>query len=259
MPVAYTTPQYIGQPPSGYQDDRPYYFSSTSDSNSSSYRTAPSYPSSLSGSYTSAREPYPPVGGGRSDPRYAEKSYGSYPPRSLPSGQSKRYAKGYEPNPFGDFPDDASNASAPRYDDTGYDRKDNYPAGSSMSSQHKYYKDADDSHSNASKAYRDTSRDLTAPKTKSTWNGQAYDRLKGAYHYPEDHATLSGLAYDAAGKARLHADARTEFNQDHIGRVRKKHYSSHQSAAGDVYRSENKNVASALYHDERKSKPRYLG
>ena len=167
MLEAYSSPRYTGQPPSGYQDGRPYYFSTTAASSESSYRTVPSYPSSLSGSYTSAQESYPPPGGGRSDPRYTNQDYGSYPPRSLAREQSKQYVKGYELNPYGDFPDDASNASAPMYDDTGYDRKDKFPTGSSMNSQHKTYKVADSAAGASNSAYTAARIKLAAPKKGS--------------------------------------------------------------------------------------------
>ncbi|MCJ1416017.1 hypothetical protein MMC32_002352 [Xylographa parallela] len=202
MVEAYASPQYARQQPSGQQNGRPYYYGTTAASSETSYRSAPSYPSSLSGSYSSAQEPYPPPGGGRSDPRYNNQGYGSYPPRSLPREQSKRYTKGYEPNPHGDFPDDASNASAPRYKDSGYVREGDYPAGSSMESQYDSYKALDFSARPANKAYRDAAIALAASKDKSSWDGQAYGKRSGRYHYPEDHETLYDLASTAAGKAK---------------------------------------------------------
>ncbi|MCJ1382883.1 hypothetical protein MMC17_005996 [Xylographa soralifera] len=257
MPEAYASPQYPGQPPSGYQDNRPYYFSTTVASSEISYRIAPSYPSSLSGSYSSAQEPYPPPGGGRSDPRYTNQGYGSYPPRSLPRGQSKRYVKGYELNSWGDFPDDASNASAPRYNDSGYNREGDYPAGSSMKSQYESYKAVDDTASHANRAYKDAEKRLKAPDDKESWDGQAYGKKSGRYHYPEDHETLHGLAYEAASSTRSHGDARTKFNHDHIGRVTQKSYKGHAEAATNAYTSERNNTGFATYHDGRRSKERY--
>ncbi|MCJ1434096.1 hypothetical protein MMC27_003462 [Xylographa pallens] len=201
MTEAYISPQYAGQPISGYQDGRPYYFSRTAASSEVSYRTPPSYPSSSSGSYRSAREPYPPPGGGRSDPRYADQGFGSYPPRSLQGEQSKRYVKGYEPNPYGDFPDDASNASAPRYDDSGYVREGKFPTGSSMDSQYEAYKVADHAAGISNSKYRAARNDLAAPK-KSSWDGQAYGIIAGKCHYPEDHERLYDMASTAANDAR---------------------------------------------------------
>ena len=202
MSEAYTVPQYAGQPPSGYQDGRPYYFYTTTISSEYSYRTAPSYPSSSSGSYCSAQEPYPPPGGGRSDPRYTNQDYGSYPPRSLPREQSKRYIKGYEKNPYGDFPDDASNASEPRYDDQGYDRKDKFPPGSAMDVQYNTYKAVDNTAGVSNSAYRNARNKLAAPK-QSSWDGQAYGVSAGKFHYPEDHETLYAMASTAANDARM--------------------------------------------------------
>ncbi|MCJ1283011.1 hypothetical protein MMC26_002338 [Xylographa opegraphella] len=202
MPVAYAVPQYPGQPPSGYQDDRAYYFSTIASSSEVSYRTAPSYASSRSGSYSSVQEPYPPPSGGRSDPRYTNQDYGSYPPRSLPRERSKRYFKGYEPNPYGEFPDDASTASAPRADDSGYDRANNYPPGSPMYNQYKIYKAVDAAAGISNSVYRKARIDLAAP-AKSSWDGQAYGITAGKFHYPDDHERLYNMASTAASDARL--------------------------------------------------------
>ncbi|MCJ1295962.1 hypothetical protein MMC34_007527 [Xylographa carneopallida] len=109
---------------------------------------------------------------------------------------------GYEKNPYGDFPDDASNASEPRYDDQGYDRKDKFPPGSAMDVQYNTYKAVDNTAGVSNSAYRNARNKLAAPK-QSSWDGQAYGVSAGKFHYPEDHETLYAMASTAANDARM--------------------------------------------------------
>ncbi|KAI9839077.1 MAG: hypothetical protein M1837_002254 [Sclerophora amabilis] len=219
MSTAYSTPRVTGQLPDGIDSrGRPYYLEprdrSASSSTSSAYRSATSGGAS---SYYSAPDPWPPKGGGRLDPRFGrdlatqekigENSglappYGSYPPRSTvldPQTQRhfERTTRGYNPNVHGDFPDNASTSSEPRYDEIGYVReKGGWPRHSTMDNAYRDYKDATHRHQVALKSYQNISPRLAAQSEER--DGRVYGPVLGGMYYPEHHATLAGYADAAA-------------------------------------------------------------
>lgn len=138
------------------------------------------------------------AGGGRLHPTMARGSspvYStSYPPRSATPRElipnRERNFRGYNPNPYGDFPPSRSSraSSAPRLDDPGYGRLPGYPSGSRMDREYNSYKAKDVAAGQATKAYTAQATRLAVPNKAP--NGRSYGAVKGKYFYPEDHVAL---------------------------------------------------------------------
>ncbi|KAF3483341.1 uncharacterized protein GIQ15_02665 [Arthroderma uncinatum] len=139
-----------------------------------------------------------------------------------------RVRHGYNKNEWGDFPPNAYSSSAPRHDDRGYGRRENYPEGTRMCTAYNSYKAKDEIAEAATIAYNATADRLMAPRNANQRDGRAYGATKGRFFYPEDHARVRPYATSAKETAAAHSEARKEFNRDHIGRVTRDNYMGHR-------------------------------